>query len=804
MSFRSGGRWARCAAILLATAIAGPGVGRALAQNQTPAPTGQQPPTQTQDQRPSDATPPTGQQPGQTNQGQNILDLDLESLSRVNVRPQTTATPTSTGNILTPSAADMNVAPTSVGDLLEQAPSVSLRRTSALNLDPRVRGFHSGELNASADGMTQLKTRIDIDSLFSQINPGFVQSLEVIDGPYTSLYGPGFAFLNAELLTPPRYTDGIETHGSTRFSHGTNGRQIYNLERLWGGGEDWGYQLAYGLRVGNDYRTGNSGYDARVPASYRTQDVLFSFSGDLTANSRLEFDYIRQDMWDVELPGIAYDVRRGMTDQFNVRYVLQDRLSGPEQFVIQYWNQRTPYNGDNFNESKRRTFSDVLIGQPFPNTLGGALINNGISKSSGVRFLSTLGDVDTIRWTSGADWRLVEQFYREIDFMADGEIAFGGNTFGIPRSSLQDIGIFTHLTNPITKEFSVSVGGRFDHINPFLDVGNLATFLGPDFTLADVLAGTEQKSHYLGMGYVAADYQASKWLRVNAGAGYAMRNPNLAELYSAEPFVPLIRFGNSYVDGNSDLDSEGTIQFDVGVTGTWKRGMLRARAFHNTIYDYIMPVPSNVSSFVEDGVPTPQNLNRNYAAFDPPPVGFNLQSDAAALAYRYSNIDQVALWGTEFSGEYKLREWLAVVGSVAYVRGSNLAPVRFDAGTLTLIPLPFTEPLPGIYPLNSTFGVRIFEPRANKWSFETLVRMVARQDRVASSLAELPTAGFTVVGLQGSYQVSESVRLFSSIENLFDRPYTQHGSLAIVNPGGAIDFVKEPGFSWFVGLEARF
>jgi outer membrane receptor protein involved in Fe transport len=219
-----------------------------------------------------------------------------------------------------------------------------------------------------------------------------------------------------------------------------------------------------------------------------------------------------------------------------------------------------------------------------------------------------------------------------------------------------------------------------------------------------------------------------------------------------------------------------------------------------------MPGPSNFSSFVPIGVATPENLNRNYAAFTPEGAAefVNLRSDAASLAYKYANIDQVTLWGAELSGDVRIAEGVALVGSIAYVRGSNLAPLRYDEPTNTYVPLPFSEPLLGIYPLNSTIGIRFFEPRNSRWSFETTLRMVGRQNRVASSMAELPTAGFTVVGLQGFYQLNERVRFFSSIDNLFDRPYTQHGSLAIVNPGGAVDFVNEPGFSWIMGIEARF
>jgi hypothetical protein len=61
-----------------------------------------------------------------------------------------------------------------------------VRRLSGINVDPRVRGYNASQWNASANGMTQRQSIQDIDSLFSQINPGVLQNLPVIDGPYTS------------------------------------------------------------------------------------------------------------------------------------------------------------------------------------------------------------------------------------------------------------------------------------------------------------------------------------------------------------------------------------------------------------------------------------------------------------------------------------------------------------------------------------------------------------------------------------------------------------------------------------------
>jgi outer membrane receptor protein involved in Fe transport len=752
---------------------------------------------------------PTTQQPGQSGQTPSVLDLPLEQLSNVEVRPQqpaagggsaARATPTTTGSILSPAASELPT-PVSIGELLEQSPSVSVRRTSSLNLDPRVRGFTSSQINANANGMTQLKTRIDIDSLFSQIDPGIVDNLTIIDGPYTSLYGPGFAFLSADLLPAPRYSNGPQFHGSTIFSTNTNGGQIYNRERLWGGGSDWGFTLSYGLRTGAEYEPGGGSPDFDVPASYRQQDVFLALSADLTAHSRLEFDYIRQDLFNVELPGVAYDIRRSQTDQFNVRFVAQDDPKGPENLVLQFWSERTPYDGNNFSYSKRVTFSNVLIGEPFPQLLGGALISNGLSESLGARALLTLGAKDCLQWTFGGDYRQYSQFYHEQDFQGDGTPAFGGGIFGIPHARQEDAGVFTNLVAPVRKNVTLTMGGRLDRVTDAVDANDPVAIPANTYT-----PGFAEPSELMGMAYLNSEVKAADWLKLSGGVAFAMRSPNLAELYSDEPFVPVNRFGNSFTDGTSVLRPEENLQFDLGASAKWDRLTLGARGFESTIYDYILPVPSTVSVAVPAGVPAPMNLHRDIINFLPNPADptINPLADAAALDYRYLNLNRVTLFGGELSGEFRLLPWLALNGTLAYVRGTIHSPVRFIEATHTIVPLPGTEPLPGIYPLNSTVGLRVFEPRKNKWSMELVARFVDDQDRVATRYAELPTPGFGVWYVRGNYQVGEHLRLFSSIDNLFDRVYWEHGSLAIVNPQGTIDFVKEPGISWIFGFEAKF
>jgi outer membrane receptor protein involved in Fe transport len=773
---------------------------------------------------PSAPTSPSSPNPPAVNPRKvdDLLNLDLDQLSKVSVRStvqpanvNAPATQINTGDVDTRDA-------TTTGELARQAPSVSTRRTSAVNLDPRVRGYHSGQLNATANGMNELKTRLDIDSALSQIDPGIVQDITVIDGPYTSLYGPGFAFLAVDLSPPPRFA-ATEAHAETLFLYGTNGQTLYTRENLLAGGKDWGTRFSYGLRDGNDYKIG--GRDPyRIPSSYQKWDALFSTSVDLSPGTRLEFDYIRCEMNDVELPGVVYDIDNSTNNQFNVRYVVQDDPKGPRQFVAQAWHQGTGYHGDALRSGKQQTLYHQFFTLP-ASTDGEWPVNTvgqGRSDSTGARFTRTFGDRDAPQWTIGADWRRYQQRYQETNLDVFGDIVLGGgDIYGIPRSHMDDFGLLTDLLLPFSDRVSFNVGGRLDYCTAWLDQQDPVIVAG-DPAEWYYAPGFTEPSKLLGMAYLTNKIKLTESCTLNAGAAYAMRMPDLAELYSDDPFVPIARFGNSYVSGLSTLSPEKDLQFDLGVSMVKERFSCGVRGFYALVWDYILPVPG----FIDPSAPyadATHALGRNFRDFPPewrtdlvpnPDGTFSptpsTNADTNQAGYQYANVDLVTLAGGDLFAEMRLLDWLSLYGNMAYVRGTNWRPIQYVAADTWLakdgrfMRVGGPEGVPNIYPFNGLLSVRVFQPKQQRWLVEFSSRMVAHQRHVAESLSELPTPGFAVFGLRGHYQASKNLRLTLAVENLFNKRYTEPGSLVILNPQGVPVFVQEPGLTCLLGVDARF
>ena len=60
------------------------------------------------------------------------------------------------------------------------------------SFDPRIRGYHLGQYVTGSNGEFWMPVRNDLDTPVTRIDPSLVKSVEIIAGPYSAQYGPGF------------------------------------------------------------------------------------------------------------------------------------------------------------------------------------------------------------------------------------------------------------------------------------------------------------------------------------------------------------------------------------------------------------------------------------------------------------------------------------------------------------------------------------------------------------------------------------------------------------------------------------
>lgn len=679
--------------------------------------------------------------------------------------------------------------PTDGGSVLGKSPAavgVGVQRRTPIVNDPRVRGSRIGQLAAS--GSYWVPAREDLDTMLSKIDARTIDTITTIRGPYSAMYGPGFNFIDVQLSPAPRYERGNFLEGMTSADYQTNGEQFYGRQVLSGGNARQGYRLGYGHRTGNDYQSGDG---SDIPSSYKSRDLEFAYGFDLTDDRHINVSYLRLDQTDVEFPGYAFDIDDLVTDAVDVDYVIEDQPAF-DRLAVELWYNRTRFNGDAQRDGKRRQF-------PIFNFFDLTAFTDVDSTSTGYRVASTWGDDDAPRLTAGTDFRYLRQELNELSTGSIGFTDFVNANSPIPKSQSPNPGLFAELQTPLTERWTVTAGARSDYVAPSVieDAANLRS-LGlqqPQSSLAEIL-GTDDFDQKYGLwaAYLSGAYEIDPHWTATIAGGHAEQAPTMTELYAAQTFLFVLQNGQNTVTGDPRLDAQRMWQVDVGLQCDYDRFRAGANGFHAWIHDYI----------------TFENLS----IFRGPPAGQVEQTNL-----KYVNTDLATLSGAELFMEYDWTPRLTPYATLSYVEGrdhtrnGDFATLENSSvqaservyglprGSFSGVAGSAEEPLPSIVPLESRLGLRLHPPgRQPRWELEFQARVVAGQQRVATSLLESPTSGFTTFDLRGRWQASQSLLLLAGVENLADKQYREH--LDFRSPSGISVF--QPGISFYTGAELKY
>lgn len=652
-------------------------------------------------------------------------------------------------------------ATTDAGDLLgrsNSAPGVYVQRRNPIITSPYIRGYGVGQYITQMNGAYWFPARQDLDTALSKIDSASIQDVIVIKGPFSAMYGPGFAFFDVQTKATPRYQNGRTVEVASSYTYQSNGNAWYSRQAAAGGSANYGWRIGYGIRTGNDYYVGDAGKTAfaatsgRIPSSYRSQVLDAAVGADLGADSSIETTLLHIDQADVELPGSYFDIQALASNAITSKVTLTDRAFYDSLTFTTYFNE-TRLTGDNSNGSKLIQVPTPLASVGLPPPLYSFGLRTGAEqRSAGYRTAVSWGDPDWHQVTVGTDFRYTFSKVADLDRLQD-PLQTRSFSRPIPLTRGTNVGIFEETRLQLTDPWSVKMGGRLDwshqkpvqYVDDDLDSFNDPTLFGPD--PFPVVAN----SYSLYSGFITSRYDVTDAVNLNASYGYAMRAPTAQELYARNTIVGIYQTPYSLIVGNPTLKSERVNQIDVGidVTGDRWRGGLHGYASY--IRNYI-------------------GTRGDYLGFR---EGVNQQT--------YMNYDNARILGSELAMEYDLSDPLTLFGTVAYVDGWNQD---------------LKAPLPNIYPIQSYVGVRLHDPSpAKRWGSELSCRMVQNYNRLGSVLnvnTGLPVAvttsapGFATADLRTYYRVSNNASLTFGITNLTDRFYQDpldSRAAGPVNPG---------------------
>lgn len=674
---------------------------------------------------------------------------------------------------------------TDIGSLLSRSArnrGVVAQKRNPIITDPRIRGSRVGQLAAS--GSHWVPARIDLDTILNKIDSRTIEDVVVVKGPYSVQNGPGVSFVDFKLLDSPR-SESLHAGGSSSLDYSSNGQQSYGRQTASISDEEWGLRVGYGHRTGNDYEAGDG---ASIPSSYKSRSLDVAFGFEPTIGQNLELMYLRLDQTDVELPGQAFDIDSLVTDGFEAMWT-DENIDWADELAIEGWANQTDVKGNAQRSGKRRTF-------PFLDAINFVGTTNIASLSTGASLTATWKHDDKHRSVAGVDVRVIRQ---ELDEIASGR--FGFNVFidansPIPRSTSVNPGLFLEHTVELD-EHTLVTGGLRTHVvtTELLDPASGLQSVGTSGVPLSAMLGTGDFDQSFGLwsGYLTAEHAIDDRWKLNAAAGYGMRPPSLTEMYVAESFMFLLQSGLNTVTGDPRLDPERQWQIDVGLDySDGDQFSASGNFFHAWVHDRITFEAMSVR---------------------PGPFG---QIEQANL--KYVNTERATLFGFEGEAQWKLMKNAALFGQLSYVEGTdqtrngNFATQQARSGPLTpsvqVTGMPrgafsgvmgeSEESLPGIPPLESRVGVRLAGAVGDApVSLEIAARIVTEQDKVASSLLETATPGFTVFDARGFLQLTDAVSVVAGVENFTDRNYREHFDFR--SPAG--QSIRQPGIDFYLGSE---
>lgn len=706
-------------------------------------------------------------------------------------------------NATTQQALAVNARPDLAQAISDEVLSVQTMWRGSVSEAPFIRGFKNRQIYAQLDGQYFEPVRWDLDTVLNKIDPGIVQDVIVVEGPYSVQYGPGFTFMDIVTRSTPRNQ---RQQYRSSMSWLPNGQQVYGRETVSGGTQDFGYRFSYGHRNGNDYQAGNGTY---IPSHYNTGDVLAELGYNLSAGQRIEGSYRRQDMNHTAYPGEFFDVSSLETNAFNLRYIDEDVTKPWTRLTAQSWYNNNNMTGNTFNSTKQPIVTAVeksltaslypsiatAFGTPptpaadnagLPPLVGFSGGTVGSLTSTGGRVVAQFGELDEVSLTTGVDARVINQ--RVSEYFTINPFGFGpvgilptpptppsppGNgaypfsfTTGMPRATMVNPGAFAEMTLPWTSYFRTKIGGRGDYVDTNAYANTVpvnGTANGAFFPPTSALpAGPLNKANGLYSFYMVNQLDITRNWSAAFSFGQAQRPPSLIDRYADGMFLGIIQSGYRRLIGDPNLAPERNWQIDAQINGNYDNWRGYLRGYNSWVTNYI----TYSANAVRD------------------PTG--------AVLLNTLNTPQAQLRGFEAFNSFDLSPRITPFASARYVYGTDVT---------------INQPLTQIPPLQGFAGLRFHDPNGGRtWGMEAFATMTREQNRPgilrvtgvpgAFTQIENRVGGWTTANLRGYWNVSQNLMLSGGINNVFNRNYIQYLSLQT-----APLQVLSPGISPYMSIE---
>ncbi len=636
-------------------------------------------------------------------------------------------------------AGDIRRSPAPVtGELLREIPGVEAVRRGPVGLDPVVRGLRETEVGVYLDG-----TRIfpggpgRMDSPLSHLDPSAIQKIQVVKGPYALTWGAGN--LSAIRAETPELTRILDgVHAAFSTGYYSNTGATQGALSLSGKRDQLAFWLHGVARRGGDYESGTG---VTIPASYYTGEIRgkLGYSPTPTQGVQIEFGY--QNQQNIDYPGRLLNARYFHTRNLAGRWSWRPRGPHLKTLTAQLYYNQVDHLMD--NDGKPTALPDSNRMPPFP-----LMVEvNAQVKVTGGRVAADLEPGKFAKLQVGADLYSAYRNAVRIISRRDTTVQLFEDLMW-PGATIRDIGLYAQVEKTASANTNLTATLRLDWVQAQADT--VSDFFQEN--ASDQLAQSELNLS----GALNLSRRLNEHWRLALGVGSAVRTADAKERYSDRIPASKAQTSAEFM-GNPSLKPERGTQADLWLEAVYPRVSFYCSLFARRLDNYITLEPTDL----------PKRL----------PL-------SPATVYRYIN-GTAEYWGAEASGSYKFTDQLKAILKAHYLWGEDVT---------------LGEPALGVAPASVETSMRYQSPGV-LWSVEPVVRVVGRQERVATTRGESVTEGYTTIDVRARVNPLPGLEVRFGVINLTDVEYVNH--LNAKNPFTGAQ-LPEPGRMWYVNLNYAF
>lgn len=575
-------------------------------------------------------------------------------------------------------------------DYLQSIPGFSSIKNGGTNGDVTFRGMFGSRIKILTDGSESLGAcPARMDAPTSYIQPESYDQISVVKGPQTVQYAnTGSAATVIFERKKPELTAAKPYQGQASVLIGSFGRLDQNVETTLGDAKKY-IRLNANRSESNSYQDGDGN---TVPSAWERWNADIALGWTPDENTWLELTGGKSD-GEALYAGRDMDGSRFARESLGLRFEKKNLTDVIQKVEGQLNYSYNDHVMDNFS---LRDFNPADgMSMPMASNVARRTLNARIAMTSEWDKLNLISGIDTQN-NKHSGRKGMMNTYKDKLRVVDMEF--------------QSYGAFGELGYQFNERSKLVTGARVDQVK------------------IDALKLNDDRSETLPSGFIRLENQYPEHdAKSYIGLGYVERVPDYWELFSTA-------HGNSGMSkpAFNDLDTEKTLQLDLGYQ--YQHGAFNswASAYAGLINDYILMSYHNHSS------------------------GHGHSFSAGA-----KNVD-ATIAGAEAGLGYQFSDAIQADVSAMYAWGENSTD---------------NKALPQIAPLEGRFNLRYVQ---DKYTLGMLWRVVAKQDRISLNQGNIvgydinESKAFSTLALNASYHLMKDVDVAVGVDNVLDKTYTEH------------------------------